>query len=110
MLDYHVAIRRATGQHVRQKLLYAGRALSGKEQEEAATAFVILSGITEMEDEVERSFKADIIDLMQNKILKDRFGHLPAWAESNLAAATPETLKIWSHRLHRADSLEDILA
>ena len=26
MLDYYVAIRRATGEHVRQNLLYAGRA------------------------------------------------------------------------------------
>ena len=45
------------------------RALSGKEQEEAAIPFVILSGIYGMEDEVERRFKADLIDLIQNKIL-----------------------------------------
>ena len=45
------------------------RVLSGKEQEEAAIPFVILSGIVGMEDEVKRRFKADLIDLMQNKIL-----------------------------------------
>ena len=94
---------------------------------------MILSGIIGMEDEVERRFKTDMIDLMENKILgpairqgmeqgraierrellqgilEDRFGQLPNWAAAKLAAATPETLKAWSHRL-RADSLEDILA
>ncbi len=109
------------------------RALTGEEQEKAATTFVILSGIIGMEDEVEGRFKTDMIDLMENKILgpairqgmeqgraterrellqgilEDRFGQLPNWAEAKLAAATPETLKAWSHRL-RADSLEDLLA
>jgi hypothetical protein len=109
------------------------RALTGEEQEKAATTFVILSGIIGMEDEVERRFKTDMIDLMENKILgpairqglekgrqegrellqgilEDRFGQLPNWAEAKLAAATPETLKAWSHRILRAASLEDLLA
>ena len=45
------------------------RGLTGEEQEKAATTFVILSGITGMEDEVERRFKADMTDLLENKIL-----------------------------------------
>jgi predicted transposase YdaD len=122
------------------------RALTGEEQEKAATTFVILSGIIGMEDEVERRFKTDMIDLMENKILgpairkgleqgleqglekgreqgreqgsralfhdvlEGRFGKLPSWAESKLASATPESLKAWAHRLHHADSVEDLLS
>lgn len=124
------------------------RTLSGEEQETAATSFVILSGIIGMEDEVERRFKIEMIDIMENKILgpairqgleqgrqlgreegreegrqegrtserrellrdllQDRFGPLPSWAEAKLASSSPDTLKAWSLRVHRADSLEHL--
>lgn len=45
------------------------RALSGEEQEIASTSFVILSGIIGIEEEVERRFKTEMIDIMENKIL-----------------------------------------
>lgn len=45
------------------------RTLSGEEQGTAATSFVILSGIVGLEEEVERRFKAEMIDVMENKIL-----------------------------------------
>lgn len=114
------------------------RTLSGEEQQTAAATFVILSGIIGMEDEVERRFEAEMIDLMENKVLgpairqgmelgraegrvegmreilseqlADRFGKIPAWAEAKLAAASHETLKAWSLRVHRAESLDDLLA
>ncbi len=42
--------------------------------------------------------------------LADRFGKVPAWAEAKLAAASDEALKAWSLRVHRAESLDDLLA
>lgn len=99
------------------------RGLTGEEQEKAATTFVILSGITGMEDEVERRFKADMTDLLENKILgpairkgseqgrlegramarrdllqnlfQERFRRIPLWAESKIAAADVETFNAW---------------
>jgi predicted transposase YdaD len=43
-------------------------------------------------------------------LLEDRFGKLPAWAETKIAAAAPETLKSWSLQVHRVDSLADLFS
>jgi len=48
--------------------------------------------------------------LLLEELLKERFGEIPPWAESKIAAATPETLTIWCRRLLGAESLENFLA
>ena len=101
----------------------------------------------EVEVQFERKSKANMIDLMENKILgpairqgfkqgweegfligiqegremallelliedllEERYGKIPPWAQSRIAAATHETLKLWHRRLVGPESLEDFLA
>ena len=42
--------------------------------------------------------------------LRHRFGDLPAWAQEKLAAASAETIELWSLRLLDAGSLEEVFA
>ncbi len=125
-------------ERVSRVVLQRLRTLSGEEQQKAASTFVILGGILGIEKELERRLQDEMIDLLENKVLGPairqgleqghaqgraealtsllqkrlikRFGHLPAWAQAKLAAATPDTLETWSLQLDDNPTLENLLA
>ncbi len=114
------------------------RALRGEEQELAAGALTLLSGILGMEEAIDAKLReVGMIDVMENKILgpairkgleqgreegrelgkqeviRDllltKFGALPEWAFSRVAHASAEELQRWTKRVLTSATLEDTL-
>ena len=110
------------------------RALKGEEQELAAGALTLLSGILGMEAAVSaKLLEVGMIDVMENKILGPairqglaqgreqgrqemlreqlltKFGLLPEWASQRLQSASSEELSNWARRILTSTTLEDTL-
>ena len=110
------------------------RAMSGADQELAAGALTLLSGILGMEEILnERLREIGMIDVMENKILGpailkgleqgrqegkqgllgellvSKFGSLPDWARTRLNTGSDADIDKWARRILNSDSLEDIL-
>jgi hypothetical protein len=109
-------------------------AMRGEEQELAAGALTLLSGILGMEEILnERLREIGMIDVMENKILgpailkgleqgrqegrqnlfrdllTSKFGPLPEWASSRIASGSDTDFERWTKRILQSDSLEDTL-
>ena len=110
------------------------RAMQGEEQELAAGALTLLSGILGMEEILnERLQEIGMIDVMENKILgpailkgleqgrqegkqgllqdqlRSKFGPLPDWAAVRLISASDADIDKWARRILTSESLEDTL-
>ena len=105
------------------------RTLSGEQQREAATTFVLLGGIIGMAADLKRRLGNEMIDIMENevfgplirqgrregvadiltKLLERRFGQLPEWASFKINSATQEELEAWTLQSSEASSLETLL-
>jgi flagellar biosynthesis/type III secretory pathway protein FliH len=62
-------LTRADRERVIQVVEARLRRLDGEEQQEAARAFVLISGILGIEEEIGRRLRTDMIDIMENKVL-----------------------------------------
>ena len=121
-----------------RKILRRIAALDGKARQEAIAQLMILSGLRNLAEEVEREARKMplLIDIMDNpvfrreyergldegkaegkiegerdlvrRLLEKRFGSLPEWANSRLAAADLAELDALGLRLFDAATLEDL--
>lgn len=113
--------------------------MEGAAKQEAAGAFVLLSGLVGMGDRMrERIPEAMVIDLMENPVLapylkkrlaeseelgkqqgvaqvvlelaEERFGPLPEFAKAAIENGSAEQLNVWKKRLLKVASVEELLA
>jgi hypothetical protein len=108
--------------------------LTGSEQQEAASSFVLLGGILGLETEIARRIRDEMsIDVMENQVLgpairkgleqgrqegiayalqavlKAHFGPLPPWALTKITAAPFETQDRWLQTDPAGSTLEEFL-
>jgi len=124
-------LTKANPEEVIRVVLAKIQSLSGEDQKQATSTFVILGGILGIEENLKRRLETGMpIDLMENKVigpmirkerqegiagiiqvlLEKRFGPLPQWAQSRIAAASEAELNTWARHYDEASSLESLLA
>lgn len=116
----------AEQERVLQRVEAQIRKLEGEEQQNAASLFVIISGIMGIEETVVR--RVHMIDIMENKVLgpairqgieqgktqllsqqlTTRFGPLPTHAVERLHRASESELSSWADRVLTARTLDDV--
>ena len=88
------------------------RKLRGAEQELAAGALTLLSGILGIRKGLEQGLEQGR-EQGKQELLRDpfaaKFGPLPEWSSQRLKSASAEELKSWAGRIFTSPSLEDLL-